>query len=262
MNVTVWVARTATPPPTTLPVSLSRPLGTSSASTCPRCRARAVSRAARSAKTPSSARASPIPNMPSTSQPQASNDAGGASTIFTPASRATPSAQRASSGFTSTGMQTSTAIPARLSCAATTSASPPLLPGPATIHTGCAPSGAGAWAICSSRKWAAAAPARAISVCAGTADCAAVSLTRSCATVRSGTARSCGLTSVAVEAAEEAAEEAAGVASVMVASVAGGSGGACGEGIDTATIPEPSDLGVRACVRRVEDQAGGKSDAP
>ncbi|CAJ8850231.1 Uncharacterised protein [Burkholderia pseudomallei] len=69
MNDSVQVAVTAVPPPTRAPVSLSRPLGTSSASTRPVCRARAAMRCAIAANAPSSGRARPMPNSPSTSQP-------------------------------------------------------------------------------------------------------------------------------------------------------------------------------------------------
>ncbi len=99
--------------------------------------------------------------------------------------------QRASSGFTSTGMQTSTAMPARSRRVATTSASPPLFPGPATTQTGRGASADPPGAIRSSRKCAAASPARAISVCGGRAAAAWISRTRTPATSSSGSAQSC-----------------------------------------------------------------------
>lgn len=201
MNVTVCVARTAASPSSTIvPVSLSRPLGTSSASTpppCGRARVRCESRRAMSANTPSSGRARPMPNMPSTSHVYPSNEAGGAWVIETPFARAVSSAQRASSGFTSTGMHSSVAMPALCSCVARISASPPLLPGPAISQT--------RWrdfsvdvsrVICSRRKLAAALPARSISVCAGSDAAACVSAIRRSVSVSSGSARFCGRISV------------------------------------------------------------------
>ena len=137
MNVMVSVARTASPPFTGAPVSLFRPLGTSSASTRPEARARRVMRAAISANTPSSGRVRPMPNMPSTSQPKPSNEAGGW-LVDRHACRARRFERPARIvGLDFDGHAHAHAqSPARCSRSAITSASPPLFPGPATSHTG------------------------------------------------------------------------------------------------------------------------------
>ncbi len=117
--------------------------------------------------------------------------------IGTPAARAASSAQRASSGFTSTGMHSSTAMPALCSPVARTNASPPLLPGPAISHTRCFERATDvSRVICSSRKLAADWPARAISVCFGNAAAACDSAIRRSVSVSRGSARWCGSMSV------------------------------------------------------------------
>ena len=158
-KVMVCVAVTAAPcGPTMVPVSASRPLGTSIASTG---QSSDAVHTASSRACPVKARARPMPNSASTTRRQG-RPGGIASTKRTCASPARCRARPVSNEGVALPARcsTSTSKPSRARCAATSRPSPPLLPGPARTST--APPGSPA---SSSRAYAAAAsPARSISV--------------------------------------------------------------------------------------------------
>ena len=160
MNVIVWLACTAQP--ITAPVSAWIPLGMSSERMGVPS---ALSFSTRAACAPASGRVSPMPNRPSTARPKR-RSAGMSSRSVSPTASHLSSAFRASLGSLSRSPADTTVTRknARLRCVATSKASPPLLPGPATTSTSLVLSPQ------SSRAYsAAAAPARSMSVGVGDA---------------------------------------------------------------------------------------------
>ena len=195
MKVSVCVARMATP--SMAPVSACSPLGTSSASTG---HARLLTSCAMSRHSPSRGRDAPMPNRPSMTRchgaaPTAADAVDVVASIRRAAllrARLRACSRSGEVACASGASHISTSVPLPARCAAASSASPPLSPGPASTSTRRWPaSSPSSWACSSFRAALAAAwPARCISSPCGRSRMAACSMARSSAMEYSGVAES------------------------------------------------------------------------